>query len=110
MNEYGLSTLLSVRCGTLGKVLLALTLVMPAMHAAALVTKIEDHSLPRSTVRTYHVTCSGGRFGIVRIDQSSSPASICLSTQTAPSRQSCEVVGAIPAADHLARMATQLCQ
>lgn len=73
--------------------LVASILALPLAASAASVTRLEDHSLPRSKVKTYHVTCSNGRFGIVRVDTTVTPSAVCVSVQDGSKIESCGAVG-----------------
>ena len=50
---------------------------------------IEDHSLPKSIVKTFHVKCSGGRLGMVRYDTRTEPTKMCVSVTDGSSAQRC---------------------
>ena len=50
---------------------------------------IEDHSLPRSVIKTFHVTCSGGRLGKIRYDTRTEPTRMCVSVTDGSSAQRC---------------------
>ena len=50
---------------------------------------IEDHSLPRSVIKTFHVKCSGGRLGMVRYDTRTEPTRMCVSVTDGSSAQRC---------------------
>lgn len=88
-------------CGKLllGKAMLGLALLgTVAAHTGARAQVIEDHSLPKSVVKTYHVKCEGGRLGMLRYDTRNNPVRLCASVQDGSRPQRCADV-ALPALD-----------
>jgi hypothetical protein len=49
--------------------------------ASAQAQAVEDHSLPKSAVKTYHVKCPSGRLAMIRYDTRPEPTKVCLSVQ-----------------------------
>ena len=45
--------------------------------AAVAAPSLEDHSLPRSAVKTFQVTCDGGRLATIRFDTRQEPVRLC---------------------------------
>ena len=84
-------------------------LVMTAAQAGV-VTKLDDHSLPRSKVKTYHFTCSNSRFGMVRVDSTVTPNTICASVQDGSKPESCNVIRAGEADVAIGAAANLACQ
>ena len=62
---------------------------------------IEDHSLPRSVIKTFHVTCSIGRLGKIRYDTRTEPTRMCVSVTDGSSAQRCVNVTQQQAAQHV---------
>ena len=62
---------------------------------------IEDHSLPKSIVKTFHVKCSNGRRGMVRYDPRADRAKMCVSVQDCSGAQPCVNVRKQQAAQHV---------
>ena len=77
---------------------------------AASVAKVEDHSLPRSKVRTYHVTCSNGRFGMVRLDTTVTPNTVCAMVQDGSKPEACLSIDVNEASLRVASAADLVCQ
>ncbi|MGA8514019.1 MAG: hypothetical protein WB821_04525 [Burkholderiaceae bacterium] len=62
---------------------------------------IEDHSLPKSAIKTFHVKCSSGRLGMVRYDTRPEPTKMCVSVQDGSRAQSCVNVTQQQAPQHV---------
>lgn len=71
---------------------------------------VEDHSLPKSAVKTYHVKCGNGRLGMVRYDTRKSPVNMCVSVQDGSRPQSCVNVTLQQAPQQVKRLAQWVCQ
>lgn len=70
---------------------------------------IEDHSLPRSVIKTFHVTCSNGRLGMVRYDTRPEPTKMCVSVQDGSSAQRCVNLTQQQAVQHVNVLAGWAC-
>lgn len=68
--------------------LLALVIGGVAIQSAS-AQSIEDHSLPKSVIKTYHVKCGNGRLGIVRYDTRQDPTRVCTSVQDGSKAPTC---------------------
>jgi hypothetical protein len=90
-------------------VLLALLGLVAAFSTAQAQT-IEDHSLPKSAIKTFHVKCSGGRLGMVRYDTRTEPTKMCVSVQDGSRAQSCVNVTQQQAPQHVNVLGQWLCQ
>jgi hypothetical protein len=77
---------------------------------SALAQTIEDHSLPRSAIKTFHVKCSNGRLGMVRYDTRPEPTKMCVSVQDGSRVQSCVNVTQQQAPQHVNVLGQWLCQ
>jgi hypothetical protein len=71
---------------------------------------IEDHSLPKSAIKTFHVKCSNGRLGMVRYDTRTEPAKMCVSVQDGSRAQSCVNVTQQQAPGHVSVLGQWVCQ
>jgi hypothetical protein len=80
----------------------ALTIAICAVGlGSAQAQTIEDHSLPRSAIKTFHVKCSNGRLGMVRYDTRPEPTKMCVSVQDGSRAQSCVNVTQQQAPQHV---------
>lgn len=73
-------------------------------------TKVEDHSLANSVIKTFHVKCSNGRLGMIRYDVRSDPVKMCVSVQDGSRPQSCVTVTPAQVAPHTQTLANWVCQ
>ncbi len=71
---------------------------------------IEDHSLPKSAIKTFHVKCSNGRLGMVRYDTRPEPTKMCVSVQDGSRVQSCVNVTQQQAPQHVKVLGAWVCQ
>ena len=71
---------------------------------------IEDHSLPKSAIKTFHVKCSSGRLGMVRYDTRPEPTKMCVSVQDGSRAQSCVNVTQEQAPGHVKVLGAWVCQ
>jgi hypothetical protein len=71
---------------------------------------IEDHSLPKSAIKTHHVKCSSGRLGMVRYDTRPEPTKMCVSVQDGSRAQSCVNVTQQQAPQHVNVLGAWVCQ
>ena len=71
---------------------------------------IEDHSLPKSAIKTFHVKCSSGRLGMVRYDTRTEPTKMCVSVQDGSRAQSCVNVTQQQAPEHAKVLGAWVCQ
>ena len=71
---------------------------------------IEDHSLPKSAIKTFHLKCSSGRLGMVRYDTRSEPTKMCVSVQDGSRPQSCVNVTQQQAPSHVKVLGAWVCQ
>jgi hypothetical protein len=71
---------------------------------------IEDHSLPKSAIKTFHVKCSSGRLGMVRYDTRPEPTKMCVSVQDGSRAQSCVNVTQQQAPQHVNVLGAWVCQ
>lgn len=83
-----------ISCALLGLALASLSL--PAQAQA-----IEDHSLPHSAIKTWHVKCPSGRLGMVRYDTRPELTKMCVSVQDGSRPQSCTVATQQQALGHV---------
>ena len=70
---------------------------------------IEDHSLPRSVIKTFHVKCGNGRLGMVRYDTRTEPTKMCVSVQDGSRVQSCVNLTQQQAVQHVNVLAGWAC-
>jgi hypothetical protein len=71
-------------------------------HATpAQVQTIEDHSLSRSVIKTFHVKCASGRLGKIRYDTRTEPTKMCVSVTDETRAQSCVHVTQEQAPQHV---------
>ena len=71
---------------------------------------IEDHSLPRAVIKTFHVKCSNGRLGMVRYDTRTEPTRMCVSVTDGSSAQRCVNVTQQQAPGHVNVLGAWVCQ
>lgn len=71
---------------------------------------IEDHSLPKSAIKTFHVKCSNARLGMVRYDTRTEPTKMCVSVQDGSRPQSCVNVMQQQALGHVKVLGAWVCQ
>ena len=71
---------------------------------------IEDHSLPRSVIKTFHVTCGNGRLGKIRYDTRTEPTRMCASVTDGSRAQSCVNVPQQQAPGHVNVLGGWVCQ
>jgi hypothetical protein len=71
---------------------------------------IEDHSLPKSAIKTFHVKCGNGRLGMVRYDTRPEPIKMCVSVQDGSRAQSCVSVSQQQAPQHVNVLGAWVCQ
>ena len=91
--------------------LMAIAVVTTAMGMGnAQAQTIEDHSLPRSVIKTFHVTCGNGRLGMVRYDTRPEPTKMCVSVQDGSRAQSCVNVTQQQAPGHVNVLGAWVCQ
>jgi hypothetical protein len=91
--------------------LMAIAVVTTAMGMGnAQAQTIEDHSLPRSVIKTFHVTCSGGRLGKIRYDTRTEPTRMCASVTDGSRTQSCVNVTRQQAPGHVNVLGGWVCQ
>jgi hypothetical protein len=89
------------------------TLLGTALMGLALAAQtqtIEDHTLPKSAIKTWHVKCASGRLGMVRYDTRTEPTEMCVSVQDGSRAQSCTVATQQQAAGHVRVLANWVCQ
>jgi len=82
------------RSKTLTRLALVGLLGLLGLPGMAQAQAIEDHSLPGSVVKTYHVKCASGRLGMLRYDTRKSPVRLCASVQDGSRPQRCSDVAA----------------
>jgi hypothetical protein len=63
-----------------------------ALGTAASAQTLEDHTLPRSAIRTWHVKCPNGRLGLIRYDTRLNRPMVCAAVQDGSVPMSCVVV------------------
>ena len=82
------------------------------LTATAQAQTIEDHSLPKSAIKTFHVKCSSssGRLGMVRYDTRTEPTKMCVSVQDGSRPQSCVNVTQQQAPSHVKVLGAWVCQ
>jgi hypothetical protein len=71
---------------------------------------IEDHSLPRSVIKTFHFKCASGRLGKIRYDTRSEPTKMCVSVTDGSRAQSCVHVTQEQAPQHVNVLGAWVCQ
>ncbi len=71
---------------------------------------IEDHSLPKSAIKTFHVKCGNARLGMVRYDTRTEPTKMCVSVQDGSRPQSCVNVTQQQAPGHVKVLGDWVCQ
>ncbi len=65
-------------------------LLLLMSSASAQSYELSDHSLPGSSVQTYHVKCQGGEFGLIRqTTDAQHNTQLCLDMQTNANLLSC---------------------
>ena len=89
--------------------LLAMAVFTAGLGSAQAQT-IEDHSLPRSVIKTFHVKCGNGRLGMVRYDTRPEPTKMCVSVQDGSRVQSCVDVTQQQAPEHVSVLGGWVCQ
>jgi hypothetical protein len=77
---------------------------------SALAQTIEDHSLPKSAIKTFHVKCSNGRLGKIRYDTRTEPTKMCVSVTDGSRAQSCVNVTQQQAPQHVNVLGAWVCQ
>ena len=70
---------------------------------------IEDHSLPKSAIKAFHVKCSNARLGMVRYDTRTEPTKICVSVQDGSRAQGCVTVTQQQAPGHVGVLGGWIC-
>ena len=91
--------------------LMAIAVVTTAMGMGnAQAQTIEDHSLPRSVIKTFHVTCGNGRLGKIRYDTRTEPTRMCASVTDGSRSQSCVNVTQQQAPGHVNVLGGWVCQ
>lgn len=91
-------------------VLLALCL-LPWMGAlAAAPPAVEDHTLPNSPVRTYHLKCGGELRLKARFDSRQEPVRLCTSARDGVRTQACVALPVAQVASAMSAMAKAECQ
>jgi hypothetical protein len=71
---------------------------------------IDDHSLLKSLIKTFHVKCSSGRLGMVRYDTRPELTNMCVSVRDGSSAQRCMNVTQQQAAQHVNVLGPWACQ
>ena len=84
--------------------------VFTAGQGSAQAQTIEDHSLPRSVIKTFHVKCSNGRLGKIRYDTRTEPTRMCASVTDGSRAQSCVNVTQQQAPQHVNVLGGWVCQ
>ena len=84
--------------------------VFTAGQGSAQAQTIEDHSLPRSVIKTFHVKCSNGRLGKIRYDTRTEPTRMCASVTDGSRAQSCVNVTQQQAPQHVNVLGALVCQ
>ena len=70
---------------------------------------LEDHSLPRSAIKTWQVKCPNGRFALIRYDSRESRPKVCAAVQDGSLPMSCVVVEKAQLAQVSRALAAGLC-
>ena len=84
--------------------------LLTAMLDSIQAQTIEDHSLPKSDIKTFHVKCSSDRLGMVRYDARTEPTKICVSVQDGSRAQGCVTVTQQQAPGHVNVLGAWVCQ
>ncbi len=95
-------------CMLRARVLVSGLLLLASSFTAAQV--IEDHSLPKSVVKTYHVKCNGGRLAVIRYDIRQEPTRLCAVVQDVSRPRQCESVSRSALQPRISAMAAAACQ
>jgi hypothetical protein len=80
------------------------------LTATAQAQTIEDHSLPKSAIKTFHFKCISARLGMVRYDTRTEPTKMCVSVQDGSRAQSCVTVTQQQAPGHVGVLGAWVCQ
>ncbi len=99
--------MLSLKWMTAALVMATLSL---GLSTGARAQTIEDHSLPKSAIKTFHVKCSNARLGMVRYDTRTEPTKMCVSVQDGSRPQSCVNVTQQQAPGHVNVLGAWVCQ
>jgi hypothetical protein len=94
------------RAATLAATAVAISFSLVSLAQAQ---TIEDHSLPKSAIKTFHVKCSSGRLGMVRYDTRPEPTKMCVSVQDGSRAQSCVNVTQQQAPGHVNVLGAWVC-
>lgn len=85
-------------------------LMLLMSSAAAQSYDLSDHTLAGSSVKTYHVKCQDGGFGLIRqTTDTQHGTQFCLNMQTGINQQHCLPISQRKAADVLAQLAKKAC-
>ena len=77
---------------------------------SAQVAELSDHSRPRAKVATYHVKCTNGRFGVIRLESAVEPSRVCAAVQDGSRPEQCIGVTAATASATVRASADALCK
>jgi hypothetical protein len=86
------------------------TAMLTVATGSAQAQTIEDHSLPRSVIKTFHVKCASGRLGKIRYDTRTEPTKMCVSVTDGSRAQSCVNVTQEQAPQHVNVLGAWVCQ
>lgn len=75
----------------------------------AQVSELSDHTRPRATVRTFHAKCVNGRLGMIRLDPTTIPPTICASVQDGSRPEQCSAQSSGTASRQIRAKAEVLC-
>jgi hypothetical protein len=87
----------------------AFSVSAPHALAEGQVVRLEDHSLPKAKVRTFHANCASKRFVVIRVDPAN--PQICGASQDTDSHRVCVPrAAASQVEDTVRQLASQLCR
>ena len=89
---------------------LAASLALSLGASLAAAQSIEDHSLPKSAIKTWHAQCANGRLAKIRYDTRTEPTKMCVSVQDGSRPQSCTMVTQQQAPGHVKVLGEWVCQ
>jgi hypothetical protein len=87
-----------------------LGMALMGFAVAAQAQTIEDHTLPKSAIKTWHVKCPSGSLGMVRYETRVEPTKMCASVQDGSRPQSCTMATQQQALGHVRVLGQWVCQ
>jgi len=80
------------------------------LASSAFAQRLEDHSLPRSAIKTWHVKCPNGRLAMIRYDTRADPVRVCVMVQDGSRPQACVMASQQTAQLQAQAMGVSVCQ